>query len=287
MILSSHHRARVKIVTFSPTGNSTKIAKAVAKGIGTPFEHIDITQPAALAHQYQEFNDELVIIASPVYVGRVPYEVARRLRRMKANNTPAVLIVTYGNRAFEDSLYELSDIVSEVYFKPIAAGAFLGEHSWSVSEKPVAHGRPDTDDIAKAKAFGEDIQEKLEAAKSLDDLSTVKIPGGNPYTLRARRYDPGGLMSPYTDETVCTKCGKCVGVCPTGAIHIKNVVTDPSPRIGLNTQIIVTEDNDCIWCMACVKNCPSNARIRRPLIYEIAESLNNNYPERKEPQTFI
>jgi ferredoxin len=278
---------KVKLVTFSPTGNSKKIAESIAEAIKAPIEHIDITSPKALTQNFPEFKDELTIIASPVYVGRVPYEVSRRIHRLKADDTPAVLVVTYGNRAYEDALFELSDIVSEVYFKPIAAGAFLGEHSWSVPEKPVAHGRPDSEDITKAKAFGKQILKKLEAAKTIDDLSPVKIPGDNPYTLRARRYDPGALMSPYTDETVCTKCGNCVEVCPTGAIQIKNVVTDPSPRVGLNTRIVSTEDNACIWCTACVKNCPSNARIRRPKIIEIAESLNNNYPERKEPDTFL
>jgi ferredoxin len=277
----------VKLVTFSPTGNSKKIAEAVAKGIGAQYEYLDITSPNIYTQNIPEFKDELTIIASPVYVGRVPYEVARRIRRMKANNTPAVLIVTYGNRAYEDSLFELGDIVSEVYFKPIAAGAFLGEHSWSVSEIPIAQGRPDSNDIVKAKRFGEEIQKKMESAKNIDELTQVKIPGDNPYTLRAKRYDPGGLMSPYTDETACTKCGECIEVCPTGAIEIQNVVTDPSPRIGLNTRIVSTDDNACIWCMACVKNCSSKARIRRPLIARIADLLESARADRKEPETYL
>jgi flavodoxin len=106
--------SKVKLVTFSPTGNSKKISEAIAKGLQAPTEHIDITPQTARTQEHQEFHNELTIIASPVYVGRVPHEVARRLRRLKANNTPAVLIVTYGNRAYEDALIELSDIVSEV-----------------------------------------------------------------------------------------------------------------------------------------------------------------------------
>ena len=277
----------VKLVTFSPTGNSTKIAKAVAKGIGAPFEHIDITSPKIQTQTLEEFKDELTIIAAPVYVGRVPYEVARRIRKMKANNTPAILLVTYGNRAFEDSLFELSDIVSEVYFKPIAAGAFIGEHSWSVPETPLAQGRPSTEDLEKAKKFGEEIHEKISAAKNADDLSIVKIPGANPYTLRANRYDPGALMSPFTDESLCTKCGKCVDVCPVGAVQIDDVVSDLSPRVGVTTKIVNTEASVCVWCAACVRECPVNARVRRPRMLEVSARLSNMYSEYKEPETYL
>jgi len=41
-------------------------------------------------------NDELTIIGTPVYAGRVPPEAVRRLRRIKGNNTPAVVVVVYG-----------------------------------------------------------------------------------------------------------------------------------------------------------------------------------------------
>ena len=124
----------VKLITFSPTGNSRRVAEAIAGAIRAPVEYVDLTPPNARTRDFGEFHDELAIIASPVYVGRVPYEVAFRLRRLMAYGTPAVLVVTYGNRAYEDALLELSDIVSEVGFKPIAACAFVGEHSFSNPE---------------------------------------------------------------------------------------------------------------------------------------------------------
>jgi len=237
----------LKLVTFSPTGNSKKVAEAIAKGIQAPIERLDLTPPTAKTQDYEEFHDELAIITSPVYVGRVPYEVAFRLRRLKANNTPAVLVAMYGNRAYEDTLIELSDIVSEVGFKPIAACAFIGEHSWSTSEMPVAHGRPDVGDLAKAEAFGKKIQKKFVGVTDIEGLSPVKVPGANPYTL-APRHEPGALMSPRTDEELCSKCGTCAGVCPTAAVTVKNVVSNPSPKTGLITQIVSTDEDACFWC---------------------------------------
>ena len=163
----------IKLVTFSPTGNSTKIAKSLAKGINAPIEHIDLTPPSSRTLKNLEFKDDLTIFSVPVYAGRVPSEAAYRIRRLTAKQepyghervkTPAVAVVTYGNRAYEDALRELNDIVSEVGFKPIAAAAFVCEHSWSVPEKPTAHGRPDSEDLVKAEEFGEKILEKYENA---------------------------------------------------------------------------------------------------------------------------
>ncbi len=285
----------VKLVTFSPTGNSKKIAETIAKAIQAPIEHLDLTPPIAKTRNFEEFHDELAIITSPVYVGRVPYEVAHRIHRLIANNTPAVLVVTYGNRAYDDALLELSDIVLEVGFKPIAACAFIGEHSFSNPEMPIAHGRPDVEDLAKAEMFGKKIQEKIEGMDDIEDISPLKVPGKNPYTLSRDslagygvvRYTPGELMSPRTDEELCSKCGKCAEVCPTAAVTLKNVVSNPSPMASLSTLLVSTDEDACIWCCACVRSCPTGARVRRPRMLETTEWLNTNCSEKQEPETFL
>ena len=281
----------VKLVTFSPTGNSTKVAKAIAKGIQAPTEHIDITPPIARIRNFEEFQDELTIVASPVYVGRVPYEVAYRIRRLKANNTPTVLVVTYGNRAYEDTLRELGDIVTEVGFKPFAGCAFIGEHSWSIPEIPTARGRPNKDDLLIAEKFGKQIRVKLEGVSDIEKVPLVYIPGKNPYTLslggRNFGFDPGELFGPITDEKLCTKCGKCVDVCPTEAVTLKRVVSNPSPRTGLNTMIVSNSEDSCVWCCACVRACPTGARVMRPRMLEITKWLNENLGEWKEPEIYL
>jgi len=53
------------------------------------------------------------------------------LRRIKVNNTPAAVVVVYGNREYENAFLELRDIVVELGFRPIAGGAFIGEHSYN------------------------------------------------------------------------------------------------------------------------------------------------------------
>jgi ferredoxin len=281
----------VKIVSFSPTGNSRKIAESIAKAIQTPIEYVDLTPPSARTQDFEEFHNELAIIATPVYAGRIPNEAAFRIRKLKANCTPAVVVVTYGNRAYEDALIELSDIVSEVGFGPIAAGAFIGEHSWSFPEMPTAHGRPDAEDLEKAERFGKKIKEKYERAEDIKDISPVTGNGKHPYTLHMRGqlrwYNFGELTSPSTNEEVCIKCGKCAEVCPTGAVTIKYVGSNPSPSLGLSILVVSTDEDTCIWCCACVKNCPSGARVMSKRMLRSQENRWKRGPERKEPETFL
>ena len=56
-------------------------------------------------------------------------------------------MVVYGNRDYEDALLELSDRAKDWGLTPVAAGAFIGEHSYSRPSLPVAEGRPDEDDL--------------------------------------------------------------------------------------------------------------------------------------------
>ena len=51
---------------------------------------------------------------------------------------------------------------------------------------------------------------------------------------------------------------------------------------------VMTEANGCIHCSACVKICPTGARIwKDSRIRNISEWLSTNYYERKEPEMFI
>jgi ferredoxin len=291
----------VKVISFSPTGGSKKVAEAIAKGTQAPIDHVDLTPPSARTQQFAEFKDELAIISVPVYAGRVPTEATYRIRRLTSDRDPwetertykipAVVVVTYGNRAYEDALRELADIVSEVGFQPIAAGVFLCEHSFSVPEKPTAHGRPDAEDLAKAEKFGKQIREKFADVDSTENLSPVNPPGTTPYALACSAgltwYNYGELATPYTNEEQCTKCGKCVDVCPTAAIRIQHISSNPSPMIGYNLRLISTDHNSCIWCCACVKNCPAGARAMSRRILKSQDDLYRKYRDRKEPETYL
>jgi ferredoxin len=267
--------SKVKLVYFSPTATTKRILEYITEGIEAPVEHLDLTPPNFSAKGLPPFGTELVIIGVPVYVGRVPRLAAQRLSQLKGNNTPTVLVVVYGNRAFEDSLLELNDLTSGLGFKAVAGGAFVAEHSFSSVETPIARGRPDEADKMKATRFGEQIKAKLLGVNNLKDITPVAFPGNRPY----RTYAPGGgrpvqPTSPETLEDLCTKCGACAESCPTGAITIGDKVD--------------TRKDACIRCHACVRICPTGARVMRdPWFVAHTKVLHDNLIKRNEPETFL
>lgn len=257
----------VKLVYFSPTGSSRKIAESVAKGIGMGVEHLDLTLPSSEGMKITLQEHELAVIAVPVYGGRVPATAARRIMNLSGGGGPAVLLVVYGNRAYEDALLELKDIAEGCGLKALAAAAFIGEHSYSTERTPIAGGRPDGADLEKAEAFGAEVFRRLGAVEEAPDLA---VPGNRPYKER-RASDP---ISPETNVHTCTLCGACARVCPAGAVTVKGSVE--------------TVKEECIRCTSCVKACPTGARTwAHPSIDKAAQWLYANFKDRKEPETFL
>ncbi len=259
------------LIYFSPTRTTEKIIKAVAEGTGLEsVNDLNLTIPTETSLPMELDRNRLAVFGSPVYAGRVPPEVSQRLKQVRGNNTPAVIIVLYGNREYEDALLELKDIVSGQGFTPIAAGAFIGEHSYSTSEKPIAENRPDAKDLQKAQDFGKAILGKIETLATLNENELPVIPGNNPY----RESRDFSEISPTSLESECTLCQDCVNACPTLAIDEQSPVN--------------TDKSLCIVCCACVKVCPSGARVMdHPQIKTIADWLYTNNSVRKEPETFI
>jgi flavodoxin len=146
----------LKLVYFSPTGTTKAVVWGIARGINhSNVELLDITRPDARKQPLQISENELLVIAVPVYMGRVPALLIEWLQAIKGHNTPAVCVVVYGNRVYDDALLELNDIVKQCGCNPIAGAAYIGEHSFSNSETPTAQGRPDASDLKHAELFGQ------------------------------------------------------------------------------------------------------------------------------------
>lgn len=259
----------LKLAYFSPTGTTKRVLEAIAEGIGIePVEHLSMTS-VDWATKPGYFTDELVVIGTPVYVGRLPEDAVKRFKHFRARDTRAVLVVVYGNRDYEDALLELIDLAKELGFVPIAAAAFIGEHSFSTRDVPIAAGRPDQEDLEKAVSFGLTIKQRLSGFGPSDAGVSLKVPGNFPYKDRM----PSAEGAARTLADICTACGTCAEVCPKGAIKVNGTVE--------------TDSNLCIKCCACVKECPTKARIMDiPVIKKIAAWLNENYRHRKEPEIF-
>ena len=184
---------RLTVICFSPTRTSRKIAEAVAAGMtAARIRTIDLTldrsdSPITVG------AGETVVLGVPVYAGRVAPEAVRRLQRIKAAAgavIPTVVTVTYGNRDYEDALVELYDLAVSLGLSPFAAGAFIGEHSYSTPEMPVAEGRPDTLDLADARIFGGECARKLDSSGAFAPFHIKGNRSARPQTHPIRHPEP-------------------------------------------------------------------------------------------------
>ena len=127
-------------VYFSPTGTTERVVKHMGESFGS-MENIDLSRRDMKNHEMEQ--GDFCIVGVPSFGGRVPGIATERLRKIKGNRTPAFLLVTYGGRAYEDTLVELKDVLEAQGFVCFGAAAIVAEHS-------IAHqieaGRPSAQD---------------------------------------------------------------------------------------------------------------------------------------------
>jgi len=261
----------VKLAYFSPTGTTGAIVEAVGRGIGLDdVKHVDVTKPEARKKPLRTSHDDLLVVGVPVYVGRVPALLSDWLRGIKADRTPVVCIVVYGNRAYEDALLELRDVLAERGGVPVAGAAFIGEHSFSSSGTPIAVSRPDPNDLGRAEAFGRRIGETLNSIESPDHVSGLTVPGNQPYREQEALFSVDFIAVGDT----CVTCGTCAESCPVDAIDLNDHAR--------------TDKDACILCCACIKSCPEKARsMKDGVVKDLAVQLSRMCGDRKEPELFL
>lgn len=231
-------KKNLKLLYFSPTNTTKKIVSSIAHAISPKYEEIDVTLPHMRNKTIEFTSDDIVMIGVPTYAGRVPKILSDCFERIKGNQTLAVFIVTYGNRAYEDALLELKDIFESKGFISLAGGAFVAEHS---STPELATGRPDKNDFDICKQFGSNLASQLEKLQTYNELKPFTVPGAKPYVVKPKMP----AMAPVTSDS-CNFCGICAKQCPAGAIDSNNY-----------NQIDVQK---CIRCCSCIRNCPMNAK---------------------------
>lgn len=245
---------------FSPTGGCRSIADAIATEMKA--RELDLTFPC----KPQTLTADMPLLAVvPVYGGRVPATALERLSALRGSGGPAVAVVVYGNRAYEDALLELRETLTSLGFRVVAAAAFIAEHS---IVRGVAAGRPDAADTQVAVDFGRAVLSKLsQPAEQWGEVP--EVPGNASYRER-----PVMPVAPTANED-CGHCGSCASMCPVGAIP----QDDPQS----------TDAEKCILCMRCVDICPCDARsLPAPMLAGMAARLEQcGALAPKQPEVYL
>jgi ferredoxin len=249
------------MITFSPAGGTKRCANYLASAWTERKKQIDLINRVDHFDEYEFTEDDICLVAVPVFSGRVPSVAAERIKMLRGNGAKAIAVAVYGNQLYGDTLLELSEILRNDGFRVMAAAATIAQHSVAGEFAP---GRPDADDIKQLKEWSVQIKNKLESHEDAE-----AFPPSRPY--REAHDTP---VTPRTDRSLCAYCGVCVSRCPTEAILREN----PDQ----------TDVDKCIFCMGCVSICPREARTVEPEILAKAKlALQDECAERKENELFL
>ncbi len=202
------------------------------------------------------FSDEdFVIIGGPVYAGRIPEVAMERFQNFKGNQTPCIVVASYGNRHYDDALLELKDMAEKNGFVVKGAAALIGRHTYG----EIQMDRPNTEDFEQMSKF---------AIEAFSKEGTVEYVPGNP---TYREGGKGGKFRPETTDA-CVKCGLCKRNCPVSAI-------DDDFRVS---------GENCISCFRCIRNCPVKAKVMTSENYlQFAEDFTKKLSARRENEFFL
>jgi ferredoxin len=271
--------SNLKTFYFSATETTKKIVTGIACKLaessgGKAIGNVDFTLPVARKKPVSFTGQDIVVAGLPVYAGRVPNVLLKYLNEIQGQGALAITVVVYGNRHYDDALIEWRDILEARGFKVIAAGAFIGEHSFS---RILGRNRPDARDMSSVTEFAQRIYQKLTSSQNA--VEAVSVPGKQPYQPYYRPKDKDG--NPASIHKVipktgidCIHCGLCVSLCPMGSIE-----TDDESKIA----------GICIKCCACIKSCPMDAKYFDDANYLWhKEELETAFTSpRREPEFFL
>lgn len=260
------------LVFFSPTGTTRRNIHAVSDGIGFTQQSIyDLTLPQNRINPLPRIEEDLLILALPVYGDHIPSFLKSKLMELQGNGQPTVVLAVYGNVDFGLALLEMADILNHQGFNVAAGAALIGEHSFCNPSTPLAANRPNPNDLNTAQDFGRQIAKKLQSNPS----SLIVLPGKLALAARILPDQSAILFSkvPELDPNLCNQCGLCARSCPMGAIDQTSLAIDTSK---------------CIRCFACARICPKEARkIELNMRWISVPFLKAAASKKKEPALFL
>ena len=249
-------------LVWSPTGGTEKVAKMLADAWQGEVETVDLFRNPEALRGRSFSKEDCCLAVIPSFGGRVPELAAEALSLAEGNGAAAIPVVVYGNRAIDDTLTELVDVLETAGFVNRAAVVAVAEHSIF---RQYAAGRPDAEDAAELAQYMQAIQSGL---KNGTAKLPEEIPGNRPYKTAGR-----SSFKPFAADG-CVFCGVCAEECPVQAI----------PADAPDT----VDKEKCISCMHCIAACPAGVRANaEPQLSEAAEKMRERFAGRKENALYL
>jgi len=272
---------KIQVCYFSPTGTTrevaTRLAELLAHRLDASVEYCSYTLPRERESLPDFEGADLIIWATPVYAGRIPNKTLDYVRDALLSNPkaglPAVALATFGNRAYDNALAELTALMEEGKMQVAGAAAMVTRHSFSDT---LGAGRPDRDDWERLEEFADQVAQKITDGKT-GKLQIAGEPHPERYytPLKANQAPAGFLKAkPKCDVSRCSRCGRCAERCPMGSI----VMREGLPQF----------EGLCIKCQACRRGCPEGAIAFTDSDYHShVAMIERSFADPKQPEFFV
>jgi flavodoxin/ferredoxin len=240
---------KIAVVYFSQTGNTGKVAQAIARGLEKSGAQADLmrlekTDPESLSAY------DLVGFGMPVFYYKPPFNVPWFINRMRGmEGKSAFAFLTEGGHA-SNTFLRLAKQLGLKGMTLVGAFKCLGYDTYPpFIGKDRCLGHPDAQELADAEAFGATLRSKRERIKAGETEHIPVFQKENDRFSRLAVILTRPILyfvSPrkVVNTAKCTRCGECAKNCPT-----ENIDLEPFPKFRRR----------CIYCYGCERVCPVRA----------------------------
>jgi flavodoxin/ferredoxin len=243
-------KLQTAIIYFSQTGNTEKVARAIAQGlaeVGPSPQLIRLEE----ARKVDLSQFDLIGVGTPVFYYKEPFNVKDFLKKglppLKGKH--AFLFITMGGHP-ANILSRLAKLIEKKGAAVIGAFQAFGYDTYPPYRgQDRRKGHPTDEELQEAKKFGRDLLGYLERIHSGEKFlfPRFKREYGKFFRLSLILKPPFMrfiLPKKTLIQEKCTACGICVQKCPVG-----NITLGPLPQFG----------DKCIYCYFCERICPEEA----------------------------
>jgi len=254
--IGEHNLNRVVIAACSPRMHEGTFRKVMEKGgiNAYYFEEANIREQCSWVHKDREVATEKAKQLVAAAVSRV--HLQEPLQEKEASVIPAALVIGSGIAGLT-AAKDMADSGFKVIL--LEREPFLGGH--------VAKWTYTFPHMAKAEDFLAPLLETVRNHDNIEVLTSGKLVDLEGFVGNFQAKIE--LTPRYVDETACTRCGKCLEVCPVGVpdedtwglTTRKAIILPPPPH---EPQAAVIDPINCLHftensCDACVSVCPEGA----------------------------
>jgi flavodoxin/ferredoxin len=241
----------VTIIYFSQTGSTLRVAEAMSdvfRETGNSVRTVSLKK----ATDQDAIKSDLLGVGTPCFSSQAPTPVKRFLRSLPSLNGKRAFVFATSGGAPGRVLYDVASLLRGKGANVIGGFLARGElHHPAPCLIGRMRGRPDQQDLARARRFAKSAVEHVAAGRSAplsDTRRDALEPGRGFYDFVAFiSIDPlmrRLLPRPKIDPDRCNECMWCVDECP-----MDNITMQPYPVL----------QGHCIRCYRCLTGCPQQA----------------------------